>query len=91
VKQRVRAWKRGGVGDELEIDRRAQQFRQLDQLGMGAALRHDIAGHDQWALRLRQDRGRGFDRGPVAADVRRDAGRRHQVEIGVGAQDVAGQ
>jgi hypothetical protein len=91
AEQRVRTRKRSRVRYELEIDRRAEQFRQLDQRRVRAALCHDVAGHDDRPLRLRQDRGSGFDRVAVAADVRRNSRRRHQVEIGVRQQNIAGQ
>ncbi len=87
----MRAWERGRVRHEFHVDRRAEQFGELDQLGMRTALRHDIAGHDYRPLRLRENRGRRLDRGAVAADMRSDPRRRHQVEVGVGAQDVARQ
>ncbi len=87
----MRARKRRRVRNEFEIDRRAEHFRELDQLRMRAALRHDVAGHDDRALRPRQDRGRRLDGGAVAANVRRNPRRRHQIKVGVGAQDVARQ
>ena len=91
AEQRMRGRERGGARHELGIDRRADQFGERDQLGMGAALRHGIAGDDHRALGLREQRAGGGDRGGIAAHARRDPRRRHQVEVGLGLEDVAGQ
>jgi len=39
-----------GVRHEFRIDRRPQELGECDQLGMGAALRDGIAGHDHGRL-----------------------------------------
>ena len=91
AKKRMRGGKRGRVGHEFGIDGRAQKLRELHQLGMRAALRDRIAGHDHGALGLGKQIGRGFDCGAVAAQPRRNAGGRGEIDVGVGAQDVAGQ
>ncbi len=91
AKQRMRGRKRRRVRHELGIDRRAEELGELDQLGMRAALRHRVAGHDHRTLGAReQGRGR-FDRRAVAAQPRRDAGGREEIDVAVGAQDIARQ
>ncbi len=80
-----------GARHEFGIDRRAEQFGELDQLGMGAAVRDRVAGVDHRMPGLGQNGGGGSDRGGVAAQPRRDAGRHHQVEVALLLEDVAGQ
>ena len=87
----MRRRERRRIGDQLGIDRRADQLGQLDQLGERAALRDRVARHDHRAFRRGEKLRGGLDRGAVAARARRDARRRHQVEIGLVLQDVAGQ
>ena len=67
AEQRMRGRKRRRARHELGIDRRAEQLGKLDQLGMRAALRHRVAGDDQRALRLREQRRGRLDRRAVAA------------------------
>jgi hypothetical protein len=91
AKQRMRGGKRGRARHELGIDGSAQELRELDEFGVRPALRHRIAGHDHRTLGLgKQDRGR-LHRRAVAAQARRHARRREQVDVAVGAQDVARQ
>ena len=87
----MRRRKRRGAGNDLGVDRRAQRLRQLDELGVGAAVRDGVAGDDQRTLRLRQHRGGFRDRCRIAAQPRRHARRRRQVDLALGLEDVAGQ
>ena len=91
AKQRMRGRKRSRARHELGVDRRAQQLGKLDQLGMGAALRHRIARHDHRPLGAREQGGGGIDRRAVAAQSRRHACRREKIDFAVGSQNVAGQ
>ena len=91
AKQRMRRRERGRARHELGVDRRADEFGELDQLGMRAAVRHGIAGDDQRPLRLREHRGGFRDRGRIAAQPRRDPRRRQQVDVALGLENVAGQ
>ena len=91
AEERMRRRIRRRVGHELGIDRRAEKLGELDQFLGGVALRHRVAGHDHRPLGARENVGRRLDRCAVAAGARRDACRCHQVDVGVGAQDVARQ
>ena len=50
AKQRMRGGKRGRARHELGVDRRADELGKLNELRMGAALCHRVAGHDHRAL-----------------------------------------
>ena len=89
AKQRVRRGIRRRVRHELGVDRRPKQFGEFDQLGMRVALRHRVARHDHRPLGVGEQFRRRLDRGLVATGARRNACRRHEIEIGVAAQDVA--
>jgi hypothetical protein len=91
AEQRVRGRERRGARHRLRVDRRPDQLGEFDQLRVRAALRHRVARHDQRPLGLGDQRRRLSDRRSVAAGARRDAGRCHQVEIGLGIEDVARQ
>ncbi len=86
----MRGGKRRRARHEFGIDRRAEEFRELDQFGVRAALRHGVAGHDQRALGIGEQGGGRFDRGAIPAQARRDARGSGEVDVSVGAQDVAG-
>ena len=91
AKERMGGRKGRTARHELGNNRRAQQLGELDQLGMGAALRHHVARDDHRMLRVREQIGGGRDRVGIAAQARRDAGRRHQVDLALVLEDVAGQ
>ena len=76
---------------ELGIDRRADKLGELHQLGMRAAVRDRITGHDHRSLRPSQKIRRRLDRGLVAAQPRCHPRGRHEIDVGIGTQDVAGQ
>ncbi len=90
AEQRMRGGKRRRARHEFGIDRRAEEFRELDQFGVRAALRDGVAGHDQRALGIGEQGGGRFDRGAIPAQARRDARGSGEVDVSVGAQDVAG-
>ena len=50
AKQRMRGGKGRRIRHELRVNRCADEFRKLDQLGVRPALRHRIAGDDQGPL-----------------------------------------
>ena len=58
---------------------------------MRAAVGDGVAGHEHRPARARQQVRRRLHRGLVTAQARRHPGRSHQVDIGVGTQDVAGE
>ncbi len=58
---------------------------------MRAAVGDGVAGHEHRPARAREQVRRRLHRGLVAAQARRHPGRSHQVDIGVGTQDVAGE
>ena len=89
--ERMRCRKRRGVGDEFDIDRRADGLGERGKLLVRAALRHGIAGDDHRPLSLGQQFGGSRHRVGVAAHPRRDACRFKQIDIGIALENVARQ
>ena len=86
--ERVREREAAGAGDALGHDRRADQLRQLHELGQGVAVGDGVPRHEQRALGLREQRGRAGHRGAVADDAGRDARRRAEVQVPLGVEHV---
>ncbi len=91
AEQRMRGREAGGVGDALGIHRGAEHLGELRQLGVGAALRHGIAGDDHRARRHGEQLRRGLERGTVAAQARRHPRRRAEIDVGLGVEHIGGQ
>jgi hypothetical protein len=91
LEQRMRGGKGRRVGDAFGVDRRAEELGELDELGMGAALRDRVACDQQRPLGLREQRRGCLDRLAVATQPRCDAGRRRKLDLGLGIEDVGRQ
>ena len=87
----MRGGERRAVGDQLRVNRCADQFGERDQLGKAAALRDGIARHDDRALGGREHLCGGLDRLTIAAHTGRDARRSAKLDVGLELEDVARQ
>ena len=91
AEERVRGGKRRGIRDAFRVDWGAEKLGELDQLGMSAALRHRVPGHDERAFGRGQERGRPLERRSVGADPERDAARPAELDFFLCIQNVGRQ